>query len=155
MSDTDPLSWQRLRERQKLSDETLWLMTEGAPLGRTPLDVEATALAGFCEGADGWSIRETIGLPEHWLRGSPQSLFYCGMPANQDKPYASLRLKTLRRALQDIEYLRLLQEKKGWTREQLADFVYAAVPSLAKSGELTSDDAVRLRYTAQQELQKN
>ena len=155
VSDTDPLSWQRLRERQKLSDETLWLMTEGAPLGRTPLDVEATALAGFCEGADGWSIRETIGLPEHWLRGSPQSLFYCGMPANQDKPYASLRLKTLRRALQDIEYLRLLQEKKGWTREQLADFVYAAVPSLAKSGELTSDDAVRLRYTAQQELQKN
>lgn len=155
VTDTDPLSWQRLRERQMVSGEKLWLMTDNAPLGRTPLDVEAMALTAFCEGADGWSIRETIGLPEHWYRGNPQSLLYCGMPTNQDKPYASLRLKVLRRAVQDIEYLRLLQEKKGWTRNQLSDFVYAIIPNLAKPGQLTSEDVLRLRSTAQQELQKN
>ena len=135
-----------------MSGEILWLMTDSVPLGRTTLQAESSALAWFCEGADGWSIRETVGVPEHWYRGNPQSLFYCGLPTNQDKPYASLRLKTLRRAVQDIEYLRMLQEKKGWTREQLADFVHAAVPQLAAQGGLGSEDVMKLRYAVQQEL---
>jgi len=152
VADTDPIAWQRLRERQLVSGEILWLMTDSVPLGRTTLQAESSALAWFCEGADGWSIRETVGVPEHWYRGNPQSLFYCGLPTNQDKPYASLRLKTLRRAVQDIEYLRMLQEKKGWTREQLADFVHAAVPQLAAQGGLGSEDVMKLRYAVQQEL---
>ena len=45
-----------------------------------------------------------------------------------------------------------LASSVGWTREQLADFVHAAVPQLAAQGGLGSEDIMKLRYAVQQEL---
>ena len=119
-------------------------------MAQEPASIEATAIGYFLEGADGWSIRETIGRPENWPRAAPQSLLYCGAPLQTDAPAASLRLKVLRRTVQDIEYLVLLQKKMGWNRRQLADFVYRQIPALAtQPNDVGSHDLHTLRMAAQ------
>jgi hypothetical protein len=112
-------------------------------------------LTGFLKGADGWTIRDVVGRPEHLTRAQPQSLFYCGLPLNVEGPLPSLRLKALRRVQQDIEYLRLLQEKMNWTRDQLLEFVCQIAPRLEGSPAIISADEIcQLRFAAQ-ELLKN
>jgi hypothetical protein len=124
------------------------------PLEDNTVDIETIGLRCLLEGADGWTIRDVVGRPEHLTRARPQSLFYCGLPLNIEGPLPSLRLKALRRAQQDFEYLLLLQEKMKWTRSQLAEFVYQTVPRLEESPAISSDEIYRLRF-ATQEVLKN
>lgn len=152
VSDTEPAAWKALRERAALTGEILWFQSEAAPLDESTVGIEGDALRAFLSGADGWSIRETVGRPDSLQRAQPPSLFYCGLPLGYEKPFPSLRLKALRRAEQDIEYLRMLQEKMGWTREQLADFVFQSVPALADGEGLTCNALYVLRNTAQELL---
>ena len=149
-SDTEPHAWRQLRRRAETTGETLWFESPVVPMAQEPASIEASALGYFLEGADGWSIRETVGRPENWPRAAPQSLLYCGAPLQTDAPAASLRLKVLRRTVQDIEYLVLLQKKMGWNRRQLADFVCRQVPTLAtQPNDVGSHDLHTLRMAAQ------
>ena len=147
--DLSPAAWQLLRRRVATTGETLWMQTESLPLGNDIAEVETFCLRHFLEGADGWTIRDVVGRPEHLARPQPQSLLYCGLPLKTDGPLPSLRLKALRRAQQDIDYLLLLQDKMNWTRRQLAEFVRKTVPQLEEDIPLTPDDTARLRFTVQ------
>lgn len=155
VSDTSPQAWHDLRRRAAVFRETLWLQTGVLPLEETTLEIPATALRYFLEGADGWSIAETVGVAESWPRTHPPALFYCGAPLGQDEPFPSRRLKALRRAEQDIEYLLMLQEKKKWTREQLADFVRGVAPAVTEGSAVSSAALYRLRYTVQEMLMRD
>lgn len=56
-----------------------------------------------------------------WIRLNGDGvLFYTGTPAGFAEPLASFTMKSLRRGLQDYEYLRLLQQKGG-TAQDLVD----------------------------------
>ena len=147
--DLSPAAWQLLRRRVATTGEKLWMQTESLPLGNDVAEIETFCLRNFLEGADGWTIRDVVGRPEHLARPQPQSLLYCGLPLKIDGPLPSLRLKALRRAQQDIDYLLLLQDKMNWTRRQLAEFVRQAVPRIEEDIPLTPDDTARLRYTVQ------
>ena len=46
-----------------------------------------------------------------------------GKPVGFDTVLASLRLKSMRRGEQDIEYLKLLEKKKGYNRQQIQKLV--------------------------------
>lgn len=152
VSDTEPASWRLLRDRAAVHGTTLWLESDTVPLEDTTLEIVTTALKYFLEGADGWSLREVTGQPAHWLRSQASSVVYCGAPAGVSGPLPSLRLKALQRAEQDIEYLLLLQDKKGWSRQRLRDFVIDTVPSLARAPALTCDELFRLRFAVQEVL---
>jgi hypothetical protein len=112
----DPYAWHMLKQRHEAYGENLWLSTAHVPIERTQLHVIATALGRFLDQAEGWTIRNVIGTRKDWIQPRPDSLIYCGTPWRKEVPYASLRLKALRRAQQDIDLLWMLQEKMGWTR---------------------------------------
>lgn len=153
VSDTDPYTWKELRRRSESTGEKLWLQTPFVPISDMLASTEAMALSYFLAGADGWSIRETIGRPENWLRATHQSLLYCGTPLGTETAVSSMRLKMLRRTVQDIEYMILLQKKMGWNRKQLADFVYRQLPALAQHPEdIDARDLYLLRRAVQQAL---
>jgi len=119
------------------------------PLNETPLSTLAGVLRSFLKGADGWNIRETTFPPEDPAAGQPQALIHNGRLCGRDEPLASLRLKAVRRLQQDIEYLLLLQDKMGWTRAQLADFVGATQPNVGEPFKMTGEDLARLRLAVQ------
>jgi hypothetical protein len=153
-ADRSSAAWRLLRERAGMTGEKLWLRMNALPLEDSTAEIETIGLRYFLESADGWTIRDVVGRPEHMALAEPQSLFYCGLPLNIEGPLPSLRLKALRRVQQDIEYLLLLQDKMKWTREQLADYVYQIVPRLEKSPAIGSGEIYRLRF-AVQEMLKN
>ena len=151
-ADLSSAAWQLLRERARMTGETLWMQMGALPLEDSTAEIETLGLRYFLESADGWTIRDVVGRPENMARALPQSLIYCGLPLNIEAPLPSLRLKALRRVQQDIEYLLLLQDKMKWTREQLAEFVYQTVPQLEEAPAVSSDEINRLRFAVQELL---
>ncbi len=154
VSDEDPTAWMMLRERRRQTGETAWFQSEALPLDDTTLEIEAIGLSAFLQGADGMGIMETVGRPENWTRAMPQSVIYCGASTGSEKALPSLRLKALRRLQQDIEYLLMLQDKLGWNRNQLSDYLLQRFPVLLDSSKLTCDDLHQIRYVAQELLMK-
>lgn len=153
VAETDPVTWDALRRRQARTKETLWLETPAAPMERNTVGLSALAIRMFLEGADGWSLQETVGRPDNWVRATPGALVYPGSPLGREEPMPSLRLKALRRIGQDTAYLSMLQAKKGWTREQLGDFVRRQVPNLESApAALQARDFYALRRAAQDAL---
>jgi hypothetical protein len=152
IADLSPAAWQLLRARAGMTGETLWMQMGTLPLEDSTAEIETIGLRYFLESADGWTIRDVVGRPEHMARAMPQSLIYCGLPLNIEGPLSSLRLKALRRVQQDIEYLLLLQDKMKWTREQLSEFVYQTVPSFEEGAAVSSDEIYRLRFAVQELL---
>ena len=149
ISDPKPWGWHIIRARAATYGETPVYFSESLPLSGTGLPVEALGLRFYLEGAEGWVIRDVVGRADHWLQAKPFALVYNGMPFGQNKPYPSLRMKALRRALQDIALLDQLAEKKGWTRRQTADFVYTVLGA-QKGGGLSAQDWHQLRHAVQQ-----
>jgi len=152
VKDTDPYAWETLRHHIAHGQQ-VWVKSEVLPMENNSVSIEETALAYFLSGADGWSIANVTGRRESWAHAQPQSLFYCGLPLNLEYAFPSIRLKALRRLEQDLEYLLLLQKKMGWTREQLADFVYEIIPMLANGqNRLSTKDLNNLRFVVQELL---
>ncbi|MFH1070076.1 MAG: hypothetical protein V1794_10705 [Candidatus Glassbacteria bacterium] len=78
-----------------------------------------------------WAIGSVGDLPywdslrgEGWFRPSDLAVFYPGTNyarsgKNYPGPLAGVRLKVIRRAQQDVEYLNLLAARPGWSREMV------------------------------------
>ena len=119
------------RVRQRFfPDERFWqyggaVSTSGAPVG-----LVGSFLAGWCSGSDGilpyWN---TMGGRD-WSRANDLAIFYTGKNyAGGSRTYPGalpgLRMKVMRRAQQDVEYLQLLSQAKGWTREAVRQVLAA------------------------------
>ncbi|MBW7996442.1 MAG: DUF4091 domain-containing protein [Candidatus Glassbacteria bacterium] len=80
-----------------------------------------------------WSIGSAGDLPywdslrgEGWFQPSDLAVFYPGTDyarsgKDYDGPLAGMRLKGIRRAQQDVEYLMLLSAKDGWSRSKVTE----------------------------------
>jgi hypothetical protein len=55
-----------------------------------------------------------------WEHAEPLTVFYPGSKFGKNEPFASVRLKAYRRGQQDIEYLVLLAQQRGWDRDAVA-----------------------------------
>ncbi len=144
LSSSDPTAegWALLRARAQRHDSMLWRESATAPLFESPLAIYASAIFSYLEGADGWSIREAAGLPVPWARVREQNLMVCGAPLGEDKPFPSMRLKSLRRAQQDIELLALLGAQKGWSRLQVKEYVLGFLARQKEAGRQAQDWAL-------------
>ncbi|MFH0880257.1 MAG: hypothetical protein V2A34_11140 [Lentisphaerota bacterium] len=149
VNDANPRGWRALRERASIYGNRLAYFCDSLPLSGQGINIEALGIRFFLEGADGWIIRDVAGRAENWVQAKPYSLVYCGTPFGENIPCASLRLKGLRRTLQDITLLGMLAEKKAWSRSQLADFTFNFMTS-QKTGGFMPHDWQLLRNTAQQ-----
>lgn len=106
-----------------LQDEKFWHYGGGPNLSAAPINVLQVFLASWASGSSGMLPYWTTDGGRSWGNpGDPDlALFYTGRNyANSGKDYPgplpSVRLKTMRRAQQDIEYMHLLAAKQGWDR---------------------------------------
>ena len=143
--------------RQKmLPAEKWWNYGGGINVGQPSSTMEETFLNRFTWGCVGflpyWS---NFGEGDAWKTASGLSIFYTGNHfAGSDKvydgPIAGLRMKLMRRAQQDIEYLNLLAKSKDWSRDRVIQALakYADNPDSASGftfNKLTNAGMYRLR----------
>ncbi|MCU0962138.1 MAG: DUF4091 domain-containing protein [Pirellulaceae bacterium] len=127
-----------LTDRQRLGEEVWWYVCwePGAPYANLYVDmagVDHRALfwqqahyrvQGFLYWgtthwnpqsgtADPWTDMATVKELSPTVYGDG-SLLYPGAKVGIDGPVASIRLKLIRAGLEDVEYLRLLEEREGW-----------------------------------------
>ncbi|MBL8877923.1 MAG: DUF4091 domain-containing protein [Phycisphaerales bacterium] len=68
---------------------------------------------GLLSGATGLVVRQSLGSPESWEKAEDGAFLYPGGPVASREPIASMRLKGLRRAQQDFEWLALWRAADG------------------------------------------
>ncbi len=117
-----------------------------------------------------WAIGTTGDLPywdslrgKDWFQPSDLAVFYCGTDyarsgKDYDGPVAGLRLKGIRRAQQDVEYLILLSARTGWSnsrvRQALAAWADDPGAVALTFNNLSVDRIHQLRQAVAAELMK-
>ncbi len=135
-------AWLLCRTRRFETGEKMWVCSPASPPERGAAGAASHVLRCAVLGADGWSVDDALGRPEDWMRSAARSLLYCGAPMGAWEPYPSLRLKAIRRAWQDLVYLRMLSDRRGWSREEQRDFMLREWPALRETDEPLGPDQI-------------
>ncbi len=88
-----------------------------------------------------------------WNRAEELTVFYPGDKFGRVEPFPSLRLKAFRRGEQDIEYLILLANHKGWDREAVADAVAKALDLSGGISQSYDEDAGAVTFGRAKDIQ--
>ncbi len=112
------------------------------------LNAEAWAVRAWLAGADGIVPWQSLGGDENYTVPSETALILPGRRFGITGPMASLRLKALRRAQQDVEYLVLYARSGGWDREQVAAAVAPLLHLEGTYAQRDSEDAGVYRFGA-------
>jgi hypothetical protein len=110
----------RLREMQEKLGVKYWNYGSANSVNRSNTEAEAWAVRAWLAGADAIVPWQSIGEDKNFEVAEDTALLLPGTRFGIRGPIASLRLKALRRAQQDAEYLVILGKQKGWDREQVA-----------------------------------
>jgi hypothetical protein len=109
---------------RRMPEERSWRYGGAPRISGRLIDLQHTFLTLWAIGAAGalpyWNV---LGGGD-WFKPDDLSIYYTGRNYARtqktfDGAFASVRLKAIRRAQQDIEYLNLLAAKKGWNRLKL------------------------------------
>ncbi|HEV2472822.1 MAG TPA: hypothetical protein VGS41_09170, partial [Chthonomonadales bacterium] len=123
-----------------------WTYGSPSPVDQSNLACVTWALRAWLGGADGIVPWLTVGEDSSYEKATDTALMLPGKRFGREGPVASLRLKALRRAEQDVEYLKALAAYKRWNRRQVA----AALRTLPGFRNASSLD-LRLDRAAQSE----
>ena len=112
----------------------------------------AQALDLYSRGVDGYVPWQVQGDESNWKEFTTTCLVYTGKPFGISGPCPSLRLKAMRRGEQDVEYVRLLAEKRGLMKDDSARLNVAALltkgpGSNRAEGRLDAQGAVTEAYS--------
>jgi hypothetical protein len=110
----------RLREMQERLGVRYWNYGTANAVRRSNTEAEAWTVSAWLAGADGIVPWQSIGEDANYTRAEDTALLLPGKRFGIVGPVASLRLKALRRAQQDVEYLNMLAANKKWDRAQVA-----------------------------------
>lgn len=138
----------RLREMQEQQGVRLWNYGTANEVQVSNLEAEAWAIRAWLAGADAIVPWQSVGDDGNYKTPEATALLLPGKRFGITGPIASLRLKALRRAQQDAEYLILLAKEKGWDREQTAAAISGLLPLKGVFTQTDSDDAGRYRFGA-------
>ena len=83
----------------------------------TNVSMRAWCWRVWLNGGDGLLPWNAVRGAAAWDRAEPLTVFYPGTKFGKNEPFGSLRLKAYRRGQQDIEYLMLLAQQRGWDRD--------------------------------------
>ncbi len=126
--------------RRLISGENYWSYGGGPSPSAPHINLQQSFLWLWAKGDTGnmpyWNTFGGTGSA--WENGDALAVFYRGpdYPGGSDffpGPLAGTRLKVIRRAEQDIEYLHLLAESRGWSRKEVQEALrsYADDPTAA------------------------
>ena len=116
------------------------------------LGLIAQALDLYSRGVDGYVPWQVQGGEENWKEFTTTCLLYSGKPLGLTGPCPSLRLKAMRRGEQDVEYVRLLAEKRGTLKDDpdrisIAALLARGPGSVKTEGKLDAQGAVTESYS--------
>jgi hypothetical protein len=100
----------------------------------------------WLNGGDGLLPWNAVRGAAAWERAEPLTVFYPGTKFGKNEPYASLRLKAYRRGQQDIEYLVLLGQQRGWDREAVTAAVGKALDLSGSVSTESEEDAGTINF---------
>lgn len=136
----------RLKEMKENLGVQFWNYGEANPIRQTNLTAEAWAIRAWLAGADAIVPWQSVGTDANYERPDPTALILPGKRFGIIGPVATLRLKALRRAQQDVEYLVQLAARRGWDREQTAAAISGLLKLQGVFEQTGSDDAGRYRF---------
>ena len=145
---------------RRFFEKNRYLMDDRRRFGRESWNYASTnhpresnvAMRAWCwrvwlHGGDGLVPWNTVRGAEAWNRAEPLTVFYPGSKFGKNEPYASLRLKAYRRGQQDLEYLALLAQKRGWDRDAVTHAVLRALDLSAEVRMESEEDAGRIAFS--------
>ena len=101
----------------------------------------------WCRGLDGVLPWQTLGKAESWQKADTLSMFYPGKPVNRPGPHPSIRLKAFRRGQQDAEYLTILTQATGRTRDGVGQWALDELDLSPSFTQTNSEDAGVTHYS--------
>lgn len=109
---------------KRIPDEKYWHYGGGPGVADNLVTMEKSFFTFWAIGSQGDLPYWDTLRGEGWFRPNDLSILYPGTSyarsgKNYNGPVASVRLKTIRRGQQDIEYLNLLTAKNGWSRSKV------------------------------------
>jgi hypothetical protein len=116
------------------------------PVDESDHQTAAWCLKAYALGLNGVLPWQSLGGAEALREPEQTALIVPGDLAGYDGPVASLRVLALRRGAQDVELLRLLARKSGWTAEQVGALVGSRVPLGSESSQRFRDEAAALGF---------
>jgi hypothetical protein len=131
-----------LMREMKLRDKVrFWTYGTANEVRESNLEMSGWALKSWLCGADAIVPWNSIGSDENYTKPGATALLLPGKRFGITGPVASLRLKALRRAQQDVEYLAALAKAKGWDRDQVAAALRDILPLKGEFRQKDSEDA--------------
>lgn len=120
-----------------------WVYGTSNPVHETNRNIQAWALDTWQDGGTGIVPWQTIDKSGKALQEADQLGLFIFDKDSSGKTVIrqSMRLKAYREAQQLIEYLNLLQRKRGWTQDQMRRFVQQYVNLDAQVNKLNEADA--------------
>ncbi len=148
-------SWAFQHYRRLVTDRmqhdglTAWVYGSSNHVHETNRNVQAWALDAWQDGATGIVPWQTVNKSGSALKEADQlGLFIFDKTSSGETIIRhSLRLKAYRDVQQLIEYLNLLQQQRGWSQEQMRDFVNQYVDLNAKVNKTNEEDAGTSAYS--------
>lgn len=125
--------------------EEVWVYG-GVPMGGSGEAARAWALQVFLDGGDGLVPWLALGTVNAWDQPEDTALLLPPKPGMEKRPYATLRLKGLRRGQQDVELLRLLLARMKATRAEVRSGFARALGLLGSYVKTSEIDAGRIDY---------
>ncbi|HZE97161.1 MAG TPA: hypothetical protein VE981_09040 [Planctomycetota bacterium] len=125
--------------------EEVWVYG-GVPMGGSGEAARAWAIQVFLDGADGLVPWLALGTVKAWEKPEDTALLLPPKPGMEKRPYATLRLKGLRRGEQDVELLRMLLSRMKATRAEVKPGLAAALGLLGSFVKTSERDAGQIDY---------
>jgi len=125
--------------------EEVWIYG-GVPMGGSGEAARAWTIQCFLDGGDGLVPWLALGTVKAWDQPEDTALLLPPKPGMEKRPYATLRLKGLRRGEQDVELLRLLLVRIKATRADVKPGFAKALGLLGSFIKTSEVDAGRIDY---------
>lgn len=137
-----------LKEFQRNEHVRYWTYGTANSVRASNLEAEGWAIQAWLGGADGIVPWNSIGTDRNYVEPDATALLLPGKRFGFAGPVASMRLKALRRAQQDIEYLVLLGKAKGWDRDQVAAALATVLQLKSEFRQSSPEDAGKVQFAA-------
>lgn len=137
-----------VRETNRRAGSVFTVYGHANDLSTSNLETVQWCFTSFAAGALGVLPWNSFDPSDAFTTGSRNGLIVDGAPVGHEGPLASIRVFAFRRGVQDVEIVRLLAEKKGWTLDQAAVYVNAFVPLGAHFTQSFTDEAAAPKFEA-------
>jgi hypothetical protein len=135
-----------MRSHKKRMPAILYCYGSCNPVNRSNWESAAWCLKAYAHHCDGVLPWKSVGNERALQRPDQTALVV--VRGGGKPPAASFRVHALRRGAQDCELLRLLQIKKGWSREQIGLLVSQKIPLTSKFKQAKAEDASAVTFNS-------